>query len=308
MEKKNEFATAARGMIFSGEAAAFSEVEDDAGAIDDSCDADEDLVAVQRNIAQLRIQKRNSEAGLLQKVIPFHWAPMLSPLTDSDIETCVTLERAAFPDPNHRATREMIEYRIQRSGGLCYGLFNTYRPADAKDWKIATMSHSKEVESGRNDHAKLVMFAHIIATLGKGPIVTDNDMAYPPNWRDARASAGSPRGHQSSGRTICLHSFAVCPEVQGVGIGKTALKSYLQLMNESGVADRVALICRPYSVEVYKRFGFRDLGPSQEALKGRGWHDMVLDLYGPKRKVKEEPTQVARPSSGEDDSEIKTKG
>lgn len=135
------------------------------------------------------------------------------------------------------------------------------------------------------------MFAHIIATLGKSPVITDADMAFPKDWRDPKASCNSPLGHQSSGRTICLHSFAVCPEVQGIGVGKTALKSYLQLMNESGVADRVALICKPvgcqldggkaklttlqYSVEVYKRFGFKDLGPSKEALAGKGWHAMV---------------------------------
>ena len=153
------------------------------------------------------------------------------------------------------------------------------------------MAHSKEVESGRKDRARHVMFAHIIATLGMSQVITDADMAYPENWRDARASCGSPLGHQSAGRTICLHSFAVCPEVQGIGIGKTAMRSYLQLMDQSGMADRVALICKPvssrlheshaalivckYSVDVYKSFGFKDLGLSQEALKGKGWHAMV---------------------------------
>lgn len=132
---------------------------------------------------------------------------------------------------------------------MCYGLFNTIRPDDAKDWRIATMDPSRPVESGRTDHAKHVMFAHILATLGKHPVITDADMEFPENWRDPVASKGSPLGHQSSGRTVCLHSCAVCPEVQGVGIGKTAMKAYLQLINESGMADRVALICQPVSSE-----------------------------------------------------------
>lgn len=34
-----------------------------------------------------------------------------------------------------------------------------------------------------------------------------------------------------------------------MGIGKTAMKAYLQLINESGMADRVALICQPVSFE-----------------------------------------------------------
>ncbi|KAJ4324244.1 hypothetical protein N0V84_003947 [Fusarium piperis] len=294
MEKKNEFATAARDMIFSGGATDDRDTDDDGGAIDDSCDADEEMVTSKRNIAQLRIQKRNSEAGLLKKVIPFHWAPMLSPLTENDIATCVTLENAALSDPRHRSLPEKIEYRIRKSGGVCYGLFNTYRPNDAKDWTITTLQHSRPVESGRYDHAKHVMFVHILATLGTHPVVTDADMAMPENWRDPSACQGSPLGHQSTGRTICLHSFVVCPEVQGVGIGKTAMTSYLQLMNESGMADRVALICQPYAIPFYKCFGFRDIGLSTEALAGQGWHAMVLDLSGPKKKTKEEPTQVAK--------------
>ncbi|KAG4252703.1 hypothetical protein FPRO06_03704 [Fusarium proliferatum] len=250
MEKKknNEFASAARDMIFSGGVFENLENDDSDGAIDDG-DADEDMVNSKRNFCQMRIQKRNSEAGLLKKVIPFHWAPMLSPLTENDIDTCVTLENVALSEA------------------------------------------SRPVESGRCDGAKHVMFAHVLATLGTHPVVTDADMAMPEKWRDSKASKGSPLGHQSSGRTICLHSFIVCPEVQGVGVGKTVMKSYLELMNVSGMADRVAIICQPYAIQFYKCFGFKDLGPSTEALAGQGWHAMVLELRGPTRKTKEEPTR-----------------
>lgn len=109
------------------------------------------------------------------------------------------------------------------------------------------MQHSRQVEGGRCDGAKHVMFGHVLATLGTHPVITDADMAMPESWRDSKASKGSPLGHQSCGRTICLHSFIVSPEVQGVGIGKTVMKSYLELMNDSGIADRVAIICQPVS-------------------------------------------------------------
>ncbi|KAF4339146.1 acetyltransferase [Fusarium beomiforme] len=285
MEKKknNEFATAARDLIFSGGSFDNRENDDSDGAIDDG-DADEEMVNSKRNFCQMRIQKRNSEAGLLKKVIPFHWAPMLSPLTENDIDTC-------------------IEYRIRKSGGICYGLFNTVRPSDVKKISLTTMQHSRPVESGRGDGAKHVMFAHVLATLGTHPVVTDADMAMPEKWRDSKASKGSPLGHQSSGRTICLHSFIVSPEVQGVGIGKTVMKSYLELMNASGMADRVAIICQPYAIQFYKCFGFKDLGLSTEALAGQGWHAMVLELCGPKRKTKEEPTRKDK----EDSPQGKTK-
>lgn len=245
MKSTNSFATAARGLIFSGNPVE-NHGNDDAGAIDDSGDADEDSVRANRNIAQLRIQKRNSEARLLHKVIPFHWAPMLCPLTETDLEACMALEAAGLrDDPVQQSTKQQMEYRIRKSDGLCYGLFNTYRPDDAPNWSISTLKHTRQVESGRKDRAKHVMFAHIVATLGKHNIVTDDDMTYPENWNDPVASKGSLLGHQTAGRTICLHSFVVSPEVRGLGIGKTAMKAYLQLMNESGMADRIALICKP---------------------------------------------------------------
>ncbi|WZH41121.1 Acetyltransferase [Fusarium acuminatum] len=305
-KKVNEFATAARDMIFSGGAVVTKEKEDDDdGAIDDG-DADEEMVHSKRNFSQLRIQKRNSEAGLLKKVIPFHWAPMLSPLTENDIDTCVTLENVALSEARYRSPRDKIEYRIRKSG-LCYGLFNTVRPSDVKKITLTTMEHSRPVESGRCDDAKHVMFAHVLATLGTQSVVTDADMAMPEDWRDAKACKASPLGHQSEGRTICLHSFIVCPEVQGVGIGRTVMKSYLEMMNNSGIADRVAIICQPYAIQFYKCFGFKDLGLSTEALAGQGWHAMVLELKGPSKKTKEEPTRKSKQDAKQDATQTKTK-
>jgi GNAT superfamily N-acetyltransferase len=296
VKKNNEFASAARDIIFSGGLTGSGEKkeDDDDGAITDG-DADDDMVNSKRNFTAIRIQKRNSESGLLKKVIPFHWAPMLQLLTENDIDTCVTLENVALSEI-YRSPREKIEYRIRKSG-ICYGLFNTVRPTDVKKITLTTMQHSRQVEGGRCDGAKHVMFGHVLATLGTHPVITDADMAMPESWRDSKASKGSPLGHQSWGRTICLHSFIVSPEVQGVGIGKTVMKSYLELMNDSGIADRVAIICQPYAIQFYKCFGFKDLGPSTEALVGQGYHSMVLELRGPERKTKEEPTRKNKEDS-----------
>lgn len=94
---------------------------------------------------------------------------------------------------------------------------------------------------------KLVLLAHIVSTMGTGAIVTDKDMAYPQNWRDSEASKGSPLGHQEDGRTVCLHSLAVIPEMQGSGLGKLIVSAYLGAMRESGLCDRVALLCQDVS-------------------------------------------------------------
>jgi predicted N-acetyltransferase YhbS len=69
-------------------------------------------------------------------------------------------------------------------------------------------------------------------------------MDYPKNWHEHGAVKDTTVGHQEEGRTICLHSFAVSPKLQGTGVGKLAMRSYIQIMNESGVADRIAIICQ----------------------------------------------------------------
>lgn len=81
-----------------------------------------------------------------------------------------------------------------------------------------------------------------MSTMGKNPVVTDNDMEYPRNWRDP--SAPKDVGNQLDGRTVCVHSLAVSRKLQGTGLGKLAMASYIQIINESGVADRIALLCQ----------------------------------------------------------------
>lgn len=111
VKKNNEFASAARDIIFGGLTESGEKKEDDDdGAITDG-DADDDMVNSKRNFTAIRIQKRNSESGLLKKVIPFHWAPMLQPLTENDIDTCVTLESVALSEI-YRSPREKVSYKI----------------------------------------------------------------------------------------------------------------------------------------------------------------------------------------------------
>jgi len=115
-------------------------------------------------------------------------------------------------------------------------------------------------------------------------------MDYPKDWRSLGGKC-TQVGHQEQGRTIALHSLAVSPKVQGCGIGQIIVKSYLQQMNNSGLADRVSLICqdvraplqerrnslviKQYLVSYYERFGFTNKGPSDAQYGGGGWHNMV---------------------------------
>jgi ribosomal protein S18 acetylase RimI-like enzyme len=126
---------------------------------------------------------------------------------------------------------------------MCLGLFCTVVPSEAKNFEAETLAAARLVETGRHNDAVSVLLAHVISTRSLSEIVTDADMDYPRDWR-TRGNQCAGVGHQDAGRTIALHSAAVLPKMQGVGLGKMLLTSYLQQMNGSGLADRVALLCQ----------------------------------------------------------------
>nr|XP_036588260.1 polyamine acetyltransferase [Colletotrichum truncatum]KAF6799633.1 polyamine acetyltransferase [Colletotrichum truncatum] len=261
-------------------------------AIDDSDDGDDSYVEAQRSLCEHK-QKRNPTPLRVQEIVPFHFSPLIQPLTTSSVESCVALENAAFPNPNHRATREKFEYRLSTCSDICTGIFCSIVPKEAQDFALETLAVANPVETGRANGAVLALCAHVVSTLGNGPVVTDADMGYPLNWRDQESPNPSGLGHQVMGRTVCLHSFAVAPKLQGCGLGKLMMMSYLQQINNSGIADRVALICQDYLVSYYRRFGFRHAGKSKASFAGGGWNDMVIDLAGPPKKSAESLKSVA---------------
>ncbi|KAK1987973.1 acetyltransferase [Colletotrichum cereale] len=252
-------------------------------AIDDSDDGDEFYVEAQKSISDIR--KRRTSGRLKLDDLPFRWSPLVLPLTGSNVDSCVVLDGVAFPDPDKRTTREKFEYRLSNCSNICTGLFCSIVPSEVGGFPVPTLAVANIVETGRADKAKMVLLGHIVATLGNSPVVTDEDMACPENWRDRRASKDSSLGHRVTGRTLCIHSVAVLPKLQNCGLGRLLMKAYLQQINESGVADRIALVCQNWLVSYYQRFGFKSLGLSKTSCFGGGaWYDMVIDLSGPAKK------------------------
>lgn len=67
-------------------------------AIDDSADADDATVKKKRELTKARLEQHTSKMRLIRKVVPFHWAPMLAPLVEDDVDACVALELDAVAD------------------------------------------------------------------------------------------------------------------------------------------------------------------------------------------------------------------
>ncbi|KAI1430237.1 hypothetical protein F5Y12DRAFT_11669 [Xylaria sp. FL1777] len=263
-------------------------------AIDDTEDLPDDFVEVQKSIS---CERRRRPSTCVQDLFPFPYSPLVRPLSISDVESCVALENAAFANPAHRCSREKFVYRLRVCPELCMGVFCTVVPAKTKGWEIDTLHTAHVVETGREDGALSVLLAHIVATRSHDDVVTDDAMRYPHDRDDNTAesnnnnsnsnnghsngngsNAKSKLGHQAFGRTICIHSLAVHPKLQGVGLGKLVLKAYMQQVKNAALADRIALICQEYLVNYYRRFGFSYSGPSEAVLAGGGWHNMTDEI------------------------------
>lgn len=124
---------------------------------------------------------------------------------------------------------------------------------------------------------KSTLVAQVVATKCATPTVTGEAMELPADWR-SRGSASENRGHREQGRTIAIHSLAVLPTFKGRGLGKLVMRSYMQRVEASGIANRIALLAHDHLVAYYEALGFRNLGKSETTFGGGGWNDMVYDI------------------------------
>ncbi|KAI1767387.1 hypothetical protein GGR53DRAFT_463490 [Hypoxylon sp. FL1150] len=258
-------------------------------AVDDTEDLfDDKAVEEKRKNLGYTSRRRNSNSrrsgrhaefhqfSTVEAVLHFGFHPHIRPLNISDLDSCVALENAAFVNPEHRCTREKFEYRLTTCPELCLGLFCTIEPSDVDDMDIelVTLPTAHPVQTGRK--AKSVLLAHIVATRSKDLVVTDNAMDYPRDFRTRKGRNDTDLGHQPDGETICMHSVAVHPGLQGCGLGKLIIKAYLQQQKGAAAAERCALICKHYLIPYYERFSFTLYGSSKATFGGDVWYDMVI--------------------------------
>lgn len=125
--------------------------------------------------------------------------------------------------------------------------------------------------------------AMIVATRTPAPGVTDASMDYPRDWRTQKSTlpqsdTDEPLGHQEVGRTIAIHSLVVSPEHRNKGLATVLMRSYVQRIKDSKIAERIALLAHQELVPFYKTFNFEDMGPSSCTFGGGGWNNMVSGL------------------------------
>jgi GNAT superfamily N-acetyltransferase len=178
---------------------------------------------------------------------------------------------------SHFTKNLQIDYRLRTCGELCSGLFTSGYPTSTGSLGSVIKTRAfPSIDSSDTDR-KRVLLGHIIATKSSGRVVTDEAMDYPKDWK-TKYQLTPNIGHNEDGDMVCIHSLCTHPDFQGKGLGKILLKSYVQRIKDSGVAKRIALICRDRYVVFYEKSGFTKVGPSKCQYGGGNWIDMVMDF------------------------------
>lgn len=74
-----------------------------------------------------------------------------------------------------------------------------------------------------------------------------------------------------------LTGLAVLPDYRGQGLARELVERYAQRERQKG-RKRLILTCLEEKVEMYRKFGFQDLGLSGSVWGGEEWHEMVREL------------------------------
>ena len=84
-------------------------------------------------------------------------------------------------------------------------------------------------------------------------------------------------GHDSEGKYIVILSVVIHPAYQGRGMASKLMKNFIDRMKALGKSD-IYLICQPGLIDMYAKYGFVDLGPSDSNHGGVSWNEMSLSL------------------------------
>ncbi|KAG5954668.1 hypothetical protein E4U58_007519 [Claviceps cyperi] len=194
-------------------------------------------------------------------------------LSIADLEFCLAVESAAFP-PAEAASREKIEYRLATCPELCYGLFLDSTSSARSDTADVPQSATASTNAS---HQNARLIAHVLSTRSLSVVVTDQDMQLPANWRN-KPDDGAKVGHQPNGSTVALHSLAVCPSHQKLGLGKYLMGRYIEKMREMRAVERISILTYENLVSYYQTLGFQLLGASASNHGGVAWRDMVYTI------------------------------
>ena len=85
------------------------------------------------------------------------------------------------------------------------------------------------------------------------------------------------RLYDPEGGNIMLLGLDVRPEYRRQGLAREIVRQYAEREKKKG-RRRLVLTCLENKVEMYQKFGFRDLGMANSTWGGEAWHEMDYQL------------------------------
>ena len=101
-------------------------------------------------------------------------------------------------------------------------------------------------------------------------IATDEDTFRDEFFTDIRL-------YDPEGGNIMLLGLDVRPEYRRQGLAREIVRQYAEREKKKG-RRRLVLTCLENKVEMYQKFGFRDLGMANSTWGGEAWHEMDYQL------------------------------
>jgi GNAT superfamily N-acetyltransferase len=84
-------------------------------------------------------------------------------------------------------------------------------------------------------------------------------------------------GHDAAALNVVIMSVVVDPAEQGKGYSTLLMETFVSRMRAMGKAT-IHLMCKDRHVDLYRKFGYEYVRPSQSDHGGMAWHEMVLVL------------------------------
>ena len=83
--------------------------------------------------------------------------------------------------------------------------------------------------------------------------------------------------HDPNGQNVMILGLDVLPDHRKQGLGRALVRNYCQREQERK-RRLLVLTCLADQVEMYKKFGFCDLGQAASEWGGEKWHEMDISL------------------------------
>ncbi|KAK9388556.1 hypothetical protein V1515DRAFT_532849 [Lipomyces mesembrius] len=145
----------------------------------------------------------------------------------------------------------------------------------------APIEYNDEINITACPRSREKLIAFVIATKCATEYITDDALEIPEVDKQAYrkpTEVNGQRGHVETGNTIAVDSICVDPEYQGMKLGTTILRDFVQRMSTQAVAGRIAILAREDMAPFYENLGFYDGGPSTVKFGGGGWHNLWMSL------------------------------